>query len=175
MFLSHIVCLASLFISLTVIANVFPQNHQDYAIVIDAGSTGSRAFVFTILSGPNGKERVSGETCGKIRPGLASFATNQTGIRDHLVPLLQECEKLVPYERRDEIDLFIKGTAGMRLLPSDDQQNLWSHIVTTLQNAPEILFKINPENFGTISGHMEAFYAVLASNYIAGNIDANLM
>ena len=47
--------------------------------------------------------------------------------------------------------------------------------MTGLENNPLIPFIIKKENFGTIDGYSEGYYAVLASNFIAGRIDGNLI
>jgi hypothetical protein len=64
----------------------------------------------------------------------------------------------------------------MRLLPEDDQVALWNLLYEGLCSDPIIssLFDLQRGNFGTISGNTEAYYAILAANYVAGNIDGNL-
>lgn len=146
-----------------------------YAVVIDAGSTGSRAFVFTVEADENGKQRVSSETCGKVRPGLSEFGSNHTGVHSYLIPVLEDCKNLIPLHQQSETQLYIKGTAGMRILDDEVRSALWDTIVQQMNEDPTVPFQVSRQNCGTLSGHMEAFYAVVASNYIAGSIDANLM
>lgn len=62
----------------------------------------------------------------------------------------------------------------MRLLSDDDQNTIWKILHDGLNNHPSNPFKIELKNLGTISGHLEAYYAVLSANFIAGSIDANL-
>jgi hypothetical protein len=62
----------------------------------------------------------------------------------------------------------------IRLIPEEEQSAIWAALIEGLTNDPSIPFNIGPENFGTIDGYYEAYYAVLASNYIAGRIDGNL-
>ena len=75
--------------------------------------------------------------------------------------------------------VFIKGTAGMRLLDEIQQEHIWTSLYEGLpvyetMGKKAIPFPIVQENLGVISGHSEAFYAVLSSNYIEGSIDSNL-
>lgn len=64
----------------------------------------------------------------------------------------------------------------MRLLPEDDQAAIWDQLYEGLSRDPSIssFFDVQRSHFGTISGNTEAYYAILAANYVAGNIDGNL-
>ena len=61
-----------------------------------------------------------------------------------------------------------------RLIPEEQQKAIWDALIKGLVNDETIPFHIAPEDFGTIDGYYEAYYAVLASNYIAGRIDGHL-
>lgn len=153
-------------------SNVDHEEH--YAVVIDAGSTGTRAFVFK-LDVEEGSERVINSfSCGKERVGLSSFVGNPSAASDMFTDLLNKAAAIVPDHLHSQTSLFVKGTAGMRLLSEPDQELLWSVLVSELQHRADVPFNIDRKNFGTISGHQEAFYAVLASNYIVGSIDGQL-
>ena len=67
----------------------------------------------------------------------------------------------------------------MRLLDEIQQEHIWTSLYEGLpvyetMGKKAIPFPIVQENLGVISGHSEAFYAVLSSNYIEGSIDSNL-
>lgn len=68
----------------------------------------------------------------------------------------------------------------MRLLDEIQQEHIWTSlyeglpVYETMGKKKAIPFPILQENLGVISGHSEAFYAVLSSNYIEGSIDSNL-
>lgn len=147
---------------------------EQYSIVIDAGSTGSRAFIFKIDLFSSGKRIITSKSCGKVRNGLSTFNNNHTGASDYLFPLLQNAKTNIPEEYHSKSILYIKGTAGMRLLTDEDQLLIWDTLANDLHKNSDIPFHISRDNFGTISGHLEAFYAVLSSNYIVGSIDGNL-
>lgn len=151
--------------------------HSKYAVVIDAGSTGSRVFVYQFKDQyVDNTKLVTGTNGGKVRPGLSSFVDNPRDIAAYLMPLLVNAASLIPTEALQETRLFIKGTAGMRLLSDDTQSKVWDAVFSDLTNSSICTVPLQYEraNMGTISGHNEAFYAVLASNYIAGRIDENL-
>lgn len=61
----------------------------------------------------------------------------------------------------------------MRLLPEHIQLEMWNTIVNGL-NQRQSNFRLHLENVGCITGKMEAYYAVIAANFISGTINASL-
>lgn len=147
---------------------------DDYAVVIDAGSTGSRCFVFHVTIDYNDNRDVTSASCGKVIPGLSTFIDNPDDATAYLAPLLHNAAKIIPAVHYLSTHVYIKATAGMRLLSKDVQHQLWEALVRGANHSPDIPFVISEDHIGTIDGHQEAFYAVLASNHIAGSIDGNL-
>jgi Golgi nucleoside diphosphatase len=145
-----------------------------YAIVVDAGSTGTRAFVFHKVGVDNVTDVIRGYPCGKERSGLSSFSTNHSAVEHLFTSLLQTAASIIPAQFHSSTAVYVRGTAGMRLLELPDQDALWDSTVRMLKKSTDVPFLIDRKNFGTITGHQEAFYAVLASNYIAGSIDGQL-
>ena len=144
---------------------------DDYALVIDAGSTGSRSFVFKYELDESNVRIISSTKGVKVTPGLSSFVDGtQESIEDYLLPMFYAAVKIIPEDKHNTTVVYIKGTAGMRLLSRSDQSKLWKMTYNSLYNHENIPFIINSNNFGTIDGYDEAYYAVLASNYIAGSI-----
>lgn len=147
---------------------------ENYYVVIDAGSTGSRGFVFKIDLYNNNTKIITSYSCGKVRYGLSTFINKPYDAIEYLYPLLVNASNIIPIQYHKFSSLYIKGTAGMRLLSSNDQQIVWDKLIYDLIHHPIINFHILAQNFGTIDGHLEAFYAVIASNYIVGSIDSHL-
>lgn len=162
---------------IAITAEVVTGQQELYAVVVDAGSTGSRGFVYKLRFSSDGQTRasISAESCGKVRPGLSSFVSNPEAVVEYFMPLIIQAKSLVPTQHLHDTALYIKGTAGMRILSDDEQYRLWQEVERGLRAHADVPFVVAAPNLGTISGHMEAFYAVLASNYIAGSIDADLM
>jgi Golgi nucleoside diphosphatase len=147
---------------------------EDYAIVIDAGSTGSRGFVFHITIDLDDSRTVTSTPCGRVFPGLSSFVTQPEKTVDIMLPLFINAAQMIPVRYHEKTQVFIKGTAGMRLLTIDEQEAIWKGLVDSLNRHEDNPFHLTMNSVGTIDGHAEAYYAVLASNYIAGSIDGNL-
>ena len=70
--------------------------------------------------------------------------------------------------------MYIRGTAGMRLLKEEEQERLWMTLAAGLKSHEELHLIVSEDNMGTIDGYSEAFYGVLSANYVAGSIDGNL-
>lgn len=148
---------------------------DDYALVIDAGSTGSRSFVFKYELDESNVRIISSIKGVKVTPGLSSFVdATQDSIKEYILPMFYTALKIIPQDKHNTTVVYMKGTAGMRLLSRSDQSKLWKTAYDCLYNHEDVPFIINSNNFGTIEGYDEAYYAVLASNYIAGSIDGNL-
>lgn len=147
---------------------------DDYAIIIDAGSTGSRCFVYHVTIDMHSHRNISSHPCGKVVPGLSSFVDHPEDIGDYFSPLLSLAAERIPSEAQFGTSVFIKGTAGMRLVSEAQQAVLWKYVVSDINRRPAMPFVVASDHVGTIDGRAEAFFAVLASNYIAGSIDGNL-
>lgn len=153
---------------------IYGAKVDNYAVVIDAGSTGSRCFVFHVLVDDDDKRNVTSFSCGKVVPGLSSFKNYPDESSAYLAPLLINAATIIPVSQQSKTIVHIKATAGMRLLSEEIQKKIWLSLVTGLNYRLDVPFLIADVYVGTIDGHAEAYFAVLASNYIAGCIDGNL-
>ncbi|CAO1632997.1 unnamed protein product [Sympodiomycopsis kandeliae] len=86
-----------------------------YAIMIDAGSTGSRVHVYKFNYCKDSPE-LEDEVFEMLRPGLSSFAGNPKGAADSLRPLLTRSLASVPKTLQGCTPIAVKATAGLRLL-----------------------------------------------------------
>lgn len=62
----------------------------------------------------------------------------------------------------------------MRLLAPEDQELIWTSLAND-EYLSQLPFSISRKNLITIDGNLEAYYAVIAANFIAGKIDENLV
>lgn len=111
----------------------------------------------------------------KVTPGLSSFRSNLSAASSYLSSAIRSAAKALPAVT-DKVSVHVRGTAGMRLLSETEQENVWMSLYDGLKadlaDLPALI--VSRSNMGSIDGKMEAYYAVLASNYIAGKIDGNL-
>ena len=97
-----------------------------YAVVVDAGSTGSRLLVYQItealpmpvirLMQVDGRPLVR-----KVSPGLSSFASRLDELPDGFGPLLDVALEHIPEEHIPQTPLMVLATGGLRLLSDQDQ------------------------------------------------------
>nr|ABK26925.1 unknown [Picea sitchensis] len=87
-----------------------------YAVVFDAGSTGSRVHVYCFgdnmeLIPING---VGIEFAKKVKPGLSAYADNPEEAANSLKELLQSAVEVVPEAARPVTPVRLGATAGLR-------------------------------------------------------------
>lgn len=125
------------------------QSNIQYAVVIDAGSTGSRSYILKISS--LGDTSVSITPGLKVKPGLSSFHENLGDLESYLHDSILHAISVVPNEYIGITELHVRGTGGMRLLHEDEQVLIWDALFSHLLrwNYP---FVLRRDNFGTISG-----------------------
>eukprot|EP00466_Bigelowiella_natans_P010990 jgi/Bigna1/143774/aug1.81_g18482 len=139
------------------------DNDAFHAIVCDAGSTGTRLYVYKIHS--NGKlESVTGK---KSKPGLSNVLPEDAA--EYLFPLIEDASKKIPETAHESTPIFVIATAGMRLLPEKSQQAIYDRaakeLVILLQKK-KLSFKVDRRNFKTASGLEEGYWGFLAANFL---------
>lgn len=148
----------------------------DYGVFIDAGSQGSRIYVyrwperdFKILPPPESaplEEVGSQKSLNRKAPGIATV--NPSDVHDYLKPLIEQAALLLESEGLDEDDLhevplYLFATAGMRVLPADNQKLLLQSI---REYAQDCGFQYKEERFRVISGEEEGVFGWLTVNYL---------
>jgi Golgi nucleoside diphosphatase len=165
-----------------------------HGIMIDAGSTGSRLHVYewkhrnlydladieavasgTMLSFPGTNTRWT----DRLRPGLDSFATINDdmelldALADYLAPLLAFATTIL-HEKKHSFDTFpiyLRGTAGLRMLTTNDRARVLSAVRQLLGNPAYNPFSFtNAEQARVLSGEEEAVYDWTAVNFLTGNL-----
>ncbi|KAH8863970.1 Ectonucleoside triphosphate diphosphohydrolase 4 [Schistosoma japonicum] len=149
---------------------------QNYFVIIDAGSSGSRMFVYTwqtkaesssgledvdILKDKSGNPIVKKQT-----PGLSSFADKTSEVPAYISSLLDSAVLHIPLSSQPNTQLFIMATAGMRLLSSAEQDKIWKTVRHYV--ASTYRFQFRGSNAYTISGSEEGLFGWIAVNYLLG-------
>jgi len=93
-----------------------------YAVVIDAGSSGSRVRVYSWPDNGGGEALMSGvklmKGTLKIKVGLSRVADNHTKVRDHIERLINNASGYIPPSRHQVTPIYFMATAG-------SCQNFW--------------------------------------------------
>jgi ectonucleoside triphosphate diphosphohydrolase 5/6 len=129
-----------------------------YAIVLDAGSTGSRVLGFTFYENPvTGNLLLVDELWKEVKPGLSSFADDPDAGAESIQTLINEAHALVPPHLREQTPVSLKATAGLRLLPQHKSEALISSVTKVLGNSGfsnrgvEILSELHEGLYGWIT------------------------
>jgi hypothetical protein len=147
------------------------------------GSSGSRLFVYK-KSG----EEVIGLKPKKISPGIASMAHDPIEAANYLRPLFEYAKEMIPESHHEITPLYLKATAGVRLLSKDKQDILLNGLLKELSSSPSennhkkinyyncpFIINNNNDHIGVISGNDEGYYAALSVNYLMGSINSELL
>ncbi|WP_080439962.1 hypothetical protein [Burkholderia ubonensis] len=145
---------------------------DDYRVVIDAGSSGSRAFIYKITS--HNPLRVEQVDAGEIESGALSDAISESNsfqkniVDDVLTSLLDKVKTSpqvegVPHGR---IEVSLLGTGGMRKLEPYQRDAIYGTVQGLIETNGFALGEV-----GTITGEQEGLFAWLDVNYQDGALD----
>ena len=133
-----------------------------YAVVLDAGSTGSRVLGFTFFLSPlTGNLVLEDELWQEIKPGLSSFATQPSAGADTISQLLDMAKERVPQDKRASVPVTLKATAGLRLLPQDQSQALIDSVQQRLETSG-----FDNRGVGILSELDEGVFGWVTVNYL---------
>ena len=142
-----------------------------WGAVIDAGSSGTRLRLFQWQEpGPSRlpdmrEERPLEERDAELlrrRPGLSSFASRPVLAAQQVLGLVQQARRWVPVELQALTPLYLKATAGLRLLPGGQSQAILETLNLVLSNRSLCPFRFAGARI--ISGEEEALYGWLSIN-----------
>lgn len=109
---------------------------ERYAVVIDAGSTGSRVHIVKFLQGADGQLQLQFDKFDQLKPGLSSYADDPPKAAESLAPLLALAEATVPAELQPSTSIMVGATAGLRLLPDGKADVILQEVRAWLRKKP---------------------------------------
>jgi len=149
-----------------------------YAIVLDAGSSGTRAYLYRWPEHSGDRHELlkispvlqDGEPMvRKVAPGLSSMGETPDNAFEYLRPLLNFASENIPKEKHKETPLYILATAGMRLLEKAKQEAVLTNVRKGIKDNFGFYF---PEgHLEIISGKQEGIYQWLSINYVLGKFE----
>lgn len=86
--------------------------------------------------------------------------------------LFDHALKYVPKDAVPDTPIYLQATAGMRLLPTKQQQKLLAEICSYARSHTAFQISSCESNFQIIPGETEGLYGWLAANYLLGGFDA---
>eukprot|EP00976_Prorocentrum_cordatum_P098964 1191626-Prorocentrum_minimum.AAC.7 len=135
-----------------------------YAVVIDAGSTGSRVHTYRFKPSAKGPELID-DDFHQLKPGLSSFADTPDKGAESLTPLLEAAVARVPASAQSVTTIEVRATAGLRLLPGDKAEDLLAAVRRFLAKYP---FTFDDSSVSIMDGADEGAYQWVTINYLIG-------
>ncbi|AMD20747.1 HDR004Wp [Eremothecium sinecaudum] len=159
--------------------------HDRYGVVIDAGSSGSRIYIYKwvdpskILEDNNeGSKKLLHSVpqiyheqswSKKITPGMSTYANRpEKAFKKHIKPLLEFAEDIIPDNKIPETPVFIQSTAGMRLLDDKAKQRISKELCKKIGQKTDFMLTNCATQIQTIDGETEGLYGWIALNYLKG-------
>lgn len=165
---------------------------RQYGIVIDAGSSGSRIQIYSWLHHElarsiyvsegkplNVMPRIEpgvqegDEWQLKVMPGISTFASNPQDVGPYLEPLLDRALEVIPPDKLASTPIYLLATAGMRLLSSEQQQNILTEICHYLRRNYTFHLQDCSANIRVITGEEEGIFGWTAVNYLLDGFDSH--
>jgi guanosine-diphosphatase len=146
-----------------------------YALMIDAGSTGSRIHVYRFNNcGPTPELEHEEFKMTEKRPGgagLSAYGDDPQGAAKSLDVLMEVAMKTVPAEYKPCSPIALKATAGLRLLGAEKSQKILDAVRAHLENNYPFPV-VSEEKNGVVimDGSEEGVYAWITTNYLLGKI-----
>lgn len=92
----------------------------------------------------------------KVKPGLSTFKTHPQDLKEFISPLFKEAQTLVPQSEWSKTPVYIKATAGMRLVTEEQARVIYDTIYAHLSSSPDICpFSVRRNDLKTITGTEE--------------------
>lgn len=146
-----------------------------YALMIDAGSTGSRIHVYRFNNCGSTPELENEDFKMTEKKeggsGLSSYKENAEGAAKSLDVLMEEAMKKVPDEYKSCSPVAVKATAGLRRLGQEMSENILKAVRNRLETAYP--FPVVSDEMGGVQimdGKDEGVYAWITTNYLLGKI-----
>jgi Golgi nucleoside diphosphatase len=168
------------------------KDYTQHGLMIDAGSTGSRMHLFeweprVLHDSHEVQEAVSGRKLSypgtesrwtdRLRPGIASFASLPDdqllqGIANYLSPLMDFAQTILleKQEYFDTFPIYLRATAGMRIMSKLDRSRVLGAVRTLFSNNTYCPFYFQDEFARVLSGEEEAIFGWAGINFAMGNL-----
>lgn len=147
--------------------------HTEYAILFDAGSSGTRLRIYQFLASGHSLQpsdvRELSASPDKAEPGISDLADNTTQVEDYMTPLLESAKKTIPKDKQASTPMFLFATAGMRLIPQDQADAILKEVRKLFNDKEKCPFMFQDDNDARIiTGKTEGIYAWVTVNFLVG-------
>lgn len=144
---------------------------NEYAVIIDAGSTGSRILAFSFYrSRIDGSLKLESDIFIQIKPGLSSYADNPKAGAQTIVDLLQHAKDFIPQKSWSSTPFALRATAGLRLLPSEKAQNILKEVKKVVEDSP---FLSDEHSVSIMDGKDEGLFLWFTVNFYLDSLKSD--
>ncbi|XP_025410531.1 ectonucleoside triphosphate diphosphohydrolase 5 [Sipha flava] len=148
-----------------------PTPEPAYAVIIDAGSTGSRVLALAFKKIPGGSLELVDELFIQVKPGLSSFADDPKKGAESIDQLLAKAKHFVPKEYWKSTPLAMRATAGLRLLPTAKADGLLNEVRLLFEHNP---FYTNENSVAIMDGIDEGLFSWFTVNFLLDRLNGKL-
>ncbi|GFY80696.1 apyrase 1 [Actinidia rufa] len=149
-----------------------PSTRVVYAVIFDAGSSGSRVHVFRFDQHLDLLRIGSDlELFVQIKPGLSAYAKDPKAAADSLLPLLEKAQSVIPQELRSKTPVRVGATAGLRQLEGDTSDKILQAVRDLLKDKSTLESK--SDSVVVLDGTQEGAYQWMTINYLRGDLGKN--
>lgn len=142
-----------------------------YAVVIDAGSTGSRVLAYTFHKSYFGGNLVLDKELFEFnKPGLSSFANSPEKGALKIAELLELAKKEIPEKYWAKTPLVLKATAGLRILPQEQADNILNALTELFKKTP---FLTDENSIEIMDGTDEGIFSWFTVNFLLNKLASN--
>ncbi|XP_055595951.1 ectonucleoside triphosphate diphosphohydrolase 5 isoform X2 [Uranotaenia lowii] len=151
------------------IAGKLGYHEKTYAVVVDAGSTGSRVLAFEFHRGYlDGRLVLDYELFKHSKPGLSAFADRPADGAATIEKLLQEAKAVIPEAKWKDTPLVLKATAGLRLLKPEQAEGLLQACRDLFKQSG---FLVNDHSVEIMDGTDEGIFSWFTVNFLLGKLN----
>ncbi|KAK1386472.1 Apyrase [Heracleum sosnowskyi] len=150
---------------------ISPNSSRDYkyAVIFDAGSSGSRVHVFCFDKHldlvPIANQL---ELFLQLKPGLSAYPNDPKAAALSLQPLLNKAEAAVPRELRPKTAVRVGATAGLRQLGVEASDKILQSVRDYLKHSSSLRAK--SDWVAVLDGSQEGAYQWVTLNYLLGRL-----
>lgn len=147
---------------------------NDYSIVFDSGSSGSRMYIYQWTAGYSAAKGdplriVQNLSCNTNDGGLNQIK-NRQDLEKKFSTCISKAKDIIPVKRQSRAYIFLAATAGMRLLDSQNKtaSDQIFNYVRDYFSSLGFLYK-NSSQVRLLSGSEEGINAFISANYFENN------
>lgn len=144
---------------------------SSFAIVMDAGSTGTRFHLYKFQTCGGRITKVLNETFLEVKPGLSHYKDEPEMAAQSIIKLIRRGSRTLPLHLRRFVPIVIKATAGLRLLKPVEADGIINAVRKAVKKTvvKDLGFKPIPDDaIGIIDGQEEGIEGWKTINFLYG-------